>query len=91
VRDICLFLVALSQVAGDRMRLLMRDVFSNILDGVKVPNKVMSGYVDDCVIHLIRNVVFKSAITPLLTEVKESKAKAFRERCLVRCTTIFPM
>eukprot|EP01038_Epipyxis_sp_PR26KG_P011776 gene11776-15757_t len=84
VRDICQFLIKLSQInTGERMKLFLRDIFVNILDGVKVPNKVMSGYVDECVLLLIKYCVFKSAIPLIVTEIKENKAKAFRERCLV--------
>eukprot|EP00981_Chlorochromonas_danica_P006196 scaffold1307_cov166-Ochromonas_danica.AAC.18 len=82
VRDICNFLTLLATVAGDRIRPLMRDVFPNLVDGVKVSNRVMSGYVDECIIRLIRSAVFKTAIAPLLSEVKENKAKLVRERCL---------
>ena len=64
------------------MRHLLRDVFPNILDGVKVSNKVMSGYVDDCIITLIRNATFKTAIPLLISEYQNSKAKLYRERCL---------
>lgn len=82
MRDICVLLTTLARVAGDRIKPLMRDVFANILDGIKVPNKVLSGYVDDCIITMIKNAVFKSAIPQLLQEVKDNKAKAVRERCL---------
>lgn len=84
VRDVCVFLSTLSAVIGDRIRPLMRDVFSNILDGSKVSNKVMSGYVDECIITLIRNAIFKTAIPTLLLVVRDNKAKMVRERCLVR-------
>lgn len=82
VRDICIFLTCLAKVAGDRIRPLMRDVFANILDGVRVSNKVMSGYVDECIISLIRAAVFKTAIVPLSAEIRDNKAKIVRERCL---------
>jgi len=82
VRDTCSLLTALSDVLGDHMRHLLRDIFPNILDGVKVSNKVMSGYVDDCIITLIRNATFKTAIPILISEYQNSKAKLYRERCL---------
>ena len=84
VRDTCAFLSRLSQVTGDHMRHFLRDSFAFILDGVKVPNKVMSGFVDDCIINMIKNSTFKTALHTLLVEIKESKAKVVRERCLVR-------
>lgn len=83
VRDICLFLVALAEVIGDRMKFLLRDTFAFILEGVKVPNKVMSGFVDECIILLIRHCVFKNAIPTLVSEVKDNKAKQVREKCMV--------
>lgn len=85
VRDTCLFLTRLSQCVGDHLRHFLRDSFAFILDGVKVPNKVMHGYVDECIINLIKNATFRTAIPTILAEIKESKAKIVRERCLVRC------
>jgi len=86
VRDTCAFLSRLSQVTGDHMRHFLRDSFPFILDGVKVPNKVMSGFVDECIISMIKNTTFKTGIHTLLMEIKESKAKVVRERCLVSRT-----
>lgn len=65
------------------MKLFLRDSFIHILEGIKVPNKVMSGYVDECIIALIQNCVFKSSIPPMALEIKENKAKFVREKCLV--------
>ena len=73
----------ISQICGDRMKGFLRDSFNSILDGIKVPNKVMSGYVDECILLLISNVTFKSAIQLVVNEVKDNKAKYVRERCLV--------
>jgi hypothetical protein len=61
----------------------MRDMFGSILDGIKVPNKVMSGYVDECIIQLIKRATFKSCVPVLVQEIKDNKAKQVRERCLV--------
>ncbi len=66
------------------MKLFLRDSFKNILDGVKVPNTVMSGYVDECIVTMIRHSTFKSAIPLIAIEIRENKAKYVRERCLVR-------
>jgi uncharacterized Zn finger protein len=76
-------LIWLSKVSGDRMKPFLRDCFVHILEGIKVPNKVMSGYVDDCISTMIKYSVFKSAVIPICTEVKENKAKIVREKCLV--------
>lgn len=84
VRDTCTFLTRLSQAVGDHMRHFLRDSFAAILDGVKVPNKVMSGYVDECIMNMIKNTTFKTGIHILVNEIKESKAKIVRERALVR-------
>lgn len=73
----------LADVTGDRMKTLLREVFTTILEGVKIPNKVMSGYIDDCIQHMIKCVTFKQAIPSLAQEVKESKSKVVREKCLV--------
>lgn len=40
----------------------------------------MSGYVDECILQIIKVTVFKSAIPILVNEVKDSKAKVVRER-----------
>ena len=82
VRDTCMFLTTLAEVLGDHMRHFLRDSFPYILDGVKVSNKVMSGYVDECIINLMRHTTFKGAIPLLITEISTSKAKIYRERCL---------
>ena len=87
VRDACTLLIHLSRVASEKMKPFLRDSFPNILEAVKVSNKVMSGYADECVLSMIRNTSFKSAISALAMEVKESKAKFVREKCLVSTVT----
>jgi hypothetical protein len=84
VRDVCLFLTQLSIVCKDQIKVLLREVFQNILDAVKVPSKVMSGFADDCIISMIRHSTFKVSIPVIINELKESKAKTLRERCLVK-------
>jgi hypothetical protein len=83
VRDVCTLLVTLAKVTGERMKPFLRDSFVNIIEGVKVPNKVMSGYVDDCIQNMIQYCTFKSCIPVILMEFKDNKAKTFREKCLV--------
>eukprot|EP00598_Pedospumella_elongata_P002820 CAMPEP_0184974204 /NCGR_PEP_ID=MMETSP1098-20130426/5745_1 /TAXON_ID=89044 /ORGANISM="Spumella elongata, Strain CCAP 955/1" /LENGTH=858 /DNA_ID=CAMNT_0027496747 /DNA_START=70 /DNA_END=2646 /DNA_ORIENTATION=+ len=82
VRDTCQFLMKLSDIAGDRMKPFLRDSFSTVLEGVKIPHKVTSGYIDECIVHLIKRVTFKSAIILFMHEIKDSKSKILRERCL---------
>ena len=82
VRDTCLFLSKLSEVCGDHMKHLLRDIFPAVLDGVKVPNRVMSGFVDTCILKIIKHTTFKSCLQLLFNEIKESKAKFVRERCI---------
>jgi hypothetical protein len=77
-------LIELSKVCGEKLKSFLRDSFHHILEGVKVPNKVMSGYVDECILSLIRNSIFKSALQILSQEIRENKAKFVREKCLVR-------
>jgi hypothetical protein len=84
VKEICSLISRLSELTKDHMKGLLRDTFSFILDGVKVPNKTISGYVDVCILSIIKNVVYKPGIPLLAAEVKENKAKQVRERCLVR-------
>jgi hypothetical protein len=66
------------------LKAFLRDSFIHILEGIKVPNKVMSGYVDDCISTMIKNCCFKSCIIYLVNEMRENKAKVVRERCMVR-------
>jgi hypothetical protein len=47
------------------------------------PHAIMSGYVDECIISMIRNTTFKSALPTFATEIQNSKSKLARERCLV--------
>ena len=86
MRDTCLFLSKLSQVLRENAhyKLFLRESFATILDAVKVPNKVMSGFVDDCIMTIIKHTTFKTAIPVLIGEIKDSKSRALRERCLVR-------
>lgn len=83
MRDTCALLSVMVECFGDKLKLFMRDTFAAILEGIKVPNKVMSGYVDDCIMYLISNSTFKSAVPLITTEVRESKAKQVKERCMV--------
>ena len=79
----------LAEVTGDRMKSFLRDSFSTILEGVKIPHKVTSGYIDECIMHLIKHVTFKCAIVHIMHEIKESKSKLLRERCLVSLFIIY--
>lgn len=98
VRDTCIFLTQLSKITGDLMRFFLRDTFESIFIAVKVPHKIMSGYVDECIISMLQHTTFKSAIPVIIDEYKKSKSKAAREKCLVSncnglfrrvCTTLF--
>lgn len=86
VRDTCAFLTRLAETLGDdvSMRSFLREIFDTVLQALKAPNKVMSGYVDECILSLIRTCPFKSGLASILTEIKDSKSKHMRERCLVR-------
>jgi hypothetical protein len=77
----------LAEVTGERMKPFLRDSFATILEGAKIPHKVTSGYIDECIVHLIKHVTFKGAIVLIMHEIKESKSKAMRERCLVSYTS----
>jgi hypothetical protein len=69
------------------MRNFLRETFESIYTASKVPNKVMSGYVDDCIISLIRHTTFRSSIQLITTEARESRSKGVRERCMVRSSS----
>lgn len=85
VRDTCIFLTKLSEILEEdnSMKLFLRDVFETIFLALKATNKVMSGYVDECIFSLIRNTSFKSGLQTILNEYRDSKAKSARERCMV--------
>lgn len=82
VRDTCTFLIKLSFVTRDHLKSFMREIFSIIIDALRVPNKVMSGYVDDCILQLIKNTNFKSQLHLIINELKDNKSKAVREYCI---------
>ena len=88
VRDTCTFLIKLSEILEEEqaMRLFVRDVFDTIFLALKAPHKLMSGYVDECILSLIRNTTFKSGLQLIVSEIKESKSKHMRERSMVLCT-----
>ena len=67
IRDTCTFLTTLAEKCGDSLKGLLREIFPSVLETMKQPNKVVSGYVDECIIFLIRNVTFKSCI-PVIGE-----------------------
>jgi hypothetical protein len=81
-RDVCLFLQKLSAVTKDHMRILLREIFQDILNGIKVPNYIMSSYVHETILILIKNCTFKTCLPLLLSEIKVNKAKLVREKCL---------
>ncbi len=66
------------------MKQFLRDTFDSIFAALKAANKVMSGYVDECIISMIRNTQFKTGLSNIVNEIKESKSKQMHERCLVR-------
>ena len=82
VRDTCTFLSTMSIVLGDHMRHFLRDLFPYILDSVKQTNKVMGGYVDECIVTMIRNSTFKTCIPIIIEQMQHSKSKLYRERCI---------
>jgi hypothetical protein len=65
------------------MRFFLRETFESIFQAVKVPNKIMSGYVDECIVSMIRHTTFKSAIPLIAADMKDSRAKGVREHCMV--------
>ena len=80
VRDTCTFISVLSAACGDHIKFLMKEIFQTILDALKVQNRVMSGYIDDCICSLLRNSTLKLAIPLLINEFKDCKAKHVREK-----------
>jgi hypothetical protein len=58
VRDCCEFLKTLSRVSRDAMRYLLRDVLQTVVEQIKVPNKVTSGYVDECIQEIIHHTTY---------------------------------
>lgn len=83
VRDTCTLLNIMSIMLGDQMRVLLRDICETMLDSVKVANKVISGYIDDCILCLLKHVTNKSCIGIIWSNFVQNKSKSFRERCLL--------
>jgi hypothetical protein len=86
VRDTCQFLIKLSDILEEEqaMKVFLRDVFDTIFLALKAPHKLMSGYVDECIMSMIRNTTFKSGVQTICNEFKDSKSKPMRERSMVR-------
>lgn len=89
IRDVCIFLIKFSEITKDHLKFFLRETFCFILDGIKVPNRVMSGFVDNAILTMIKNTTFKSCIPSLVSEIQYSKAKLVREKCLVRNLSFF--
>ena len=91
VRDTCILLTQLSAILTDDagIKSFLRDTFDSILAALKAPNKVMSSYIDECIISIIRQTPFKSGLVSILNEVRESKSKHVRERCAVSTFYLF--
>lgn len=98
VKELAILLTTLAEVGKDHLKLLLRDTYVQIFDGVKVPHKLMSGYVDESILSILRNGTFKFLIPALIQEINESKAGRVRERflvsseqsmCQVPCATLF--
>jgi len=65
------------------MKAFLRDIFHVLLDGIKVKNKVMSAFVDSCILAIVRNCsAFRYCISILAGEQNVSKNKFVRERIL---------
>ena len=82
IRDVCTFLSELSTLLKDHMSIFLREAFSYIMDALKNTNKVMSSYVDHCIVHIITNTTFKTSLQIFVNEIKDSKAKGLREKCI---------
>ena len=83
VKEVCNLLTAIVEVTKEHVRTFLREIFVVVLDAIKVPHKLMSGYVDDFILVAIRNGSFKFMLAPINTEITENKSAKVRERCLV--------
>ena len=85
VKVVSSLLISLTEIAPDQLKYLIRDVYAAIFDAVKVPSKLMSGYVDECILIMIRNATLRFIIPSIVQEICESKAGKVREKFVV-CT-----
>lgn len=74
---------ALAEVTRDNMKLLLREIYVFIFDAIKVPHKLMAGYVDESIVNIIKCGTFKFFIPHLVQEICEHKSGKVREKCLV--------
>lgn len=65
------------------MKLLLREVFQFVFDAIKVPNKVMSGFVDECIMTIIKNTQYKPSLLVFSQEFNDNKSGKVRERIMV--------
>lgn len=60
----------------------MREFFPIFQEALRVSNKVISIYIDECIHSLIKQSTFKSCLPLLGNDIKENKSKAVREHCI---------
>lgn len=79
----CQLLTAIAEVAKDGMKLFLRETYIFIFDAIKVPHKLMAGYVDESIVNIIKCGTFKFFIPHLVLEICEHKSGKVREKYLV--------
>lgn len=83
VKAVANLLRSLTEVAPDQVKYLIRDIYTSIFYAVKVPSKLMSGYVDEYILIMIRSATFRFLIPSIVQEICESKAGKVREKFVV--------
>ncbi|CAM9399547.1 unnamed protein product [Chrysoparadoxa australica] len=79
VRETCKLLTIMSEISGDSMKLLMRDIFGAMLHLVGGTNSTIQEYVDDCVKSVIHNTRFPKQIKEMVFEARDSHSARLRE------------
>jgi len=83
VREGCKTLESLVIVVGDEMRPLIRDILPTLIEILGSGNKVIQGFMDECISSIIRHSKFKQHINEFIDQVKNSRSKSLRENCMV--------
>jgi hypothetical protein len=83
VKEACHLLSVLADITKDGMKLFLRDTYIFIFDAVKVPHKLMAGYVDESILIIIKSGTFKFFVPHLVLEICEHKSGKVREKYLV--------
>ena len=81
VRDACACLDAMASCAGDSLRQLLRDILPAMVGVLATGNKVIRGYMAECIDSVLRQVRYRGAVPLVRDIILTSRSKQQRESC----------